>query len=70
MGELLRRADQRGAAAALHQEILNWSPEFPEATTKLAYNLYRCGDQDEAVVQAKTALKENPENAEAQRISA
>jgi len=67
MGELLRRADQWGAAAALYQEILNRSPEFPEATTKLAYNLYRSGDQDEAVVQAKAALKENPENAEAHK---
>jgi len=67
MGELLRRADQWGAAAALYQEMLNRSPEFPEATTKLAYNLYRSGDLDEAVVQAKAALKDNPENAEAHK---
>src|SRR5207245_348285 len=64
MGELLRRQERFMAAASVYREIVSRDPEFPEAHTKLAYNLYRVGDEEEAITEAKSALRQTPQNAE------
>lgn len=67
MGELLRQQEQWGAAAGVYEEVLKQEPGFPEASTKLSFVLYRAGDQEESLRQAKAALAETPENAEAHK---
>jgi tetratricopeptide (TPR) repeat protein len=65
MGELLRRQERWGQAAAVYAEVLRQDPSFPEAHTKLSYVLYHVGDREQALREAKTALARTPENAEA-----
>jgi len=65
MGELLRQQENWGKAAAIYAEVLRQDPDFPEAHTKLSYVLYRDGNGEEALREAKTALSRTPQNAEA-----
>jgi tetratricopeptide (TPR) repeat protein len=67
MGELLRQQENWGQAAAVYAEVLRQDPGFPEAHTKLSYILYRSGDGEEALHEAKAALARTPENAEAHK---
>ena len=67
MGELLRQQERWGPAAAVYGEVLRQSPDFPEAHTKLSYVLYRTGDGEEALREAKAALARTPQNAEAHK---
>lgn len=65
MGEVLRATGRYSEAVAVYAEVLKQSPDFPDAHTKLSYNLYRTDESDEAVREAKLALAANPRNPEA-----
>jgi tetratricopeptide (TPR) repeat protein len=65
MGELLRQQENWAQAAAVYTEVLRQDPNFPEAHTKLSLVLYRIGDGEGALREAKTALARTPQNAEA-----
>lgn len=67
MGELLRQQENWGQAAAIYAEVLRQNPDFPEAHTKLSFVLYRSGDGEESLRQAKAALLRTPQNAEAHK---
>jgi TolA-binding protein len=56
MGELLRRQEQWSVAASVYEKILQENPDFPEAHTKLSYLMYRLGDPEQGLREAKTAL--------------
>lgn len=67
MGELLRRQERYAQAAEVYAEVLRQDPNFPEAHTKLSYLMYRLGQPDDAVREARIALARSPENAEAHK---
>lgn len=67
MGELLRQQEKWNQAAAVYVEVLRQEPAFTEAHTKLSYVLYRSGDGEGALREAKGALLRNPQNAEAHK---
>jgi tetratricopeptide (TPR) repeat protein len=67
MGELLRRQEQWSEAAQVYSEVLRVDPGFPAAHTKLSYIFYRLGDSERALREAKTALAQNSEDAEAHK---
>lgn len=67
IGELLRRQEMWMGAVAIYREVLRKDPDFPEIHTKLAYCLYRAGEQGEAGREAKIALARTPNNAEAHK---
>lgn len=70
MGECLKHQEEWAAAAEVYTEVLKQEPGFPEARTKLSYVLFRVGDQEESLRQAKMALAETPNNAEAHKNAA
>jgi len=65
MGEVLRATQRYSEAVAVYAEVLKQDPDFPEAHTKLSYNLYRTDEAREAVREAKLAITANPRNPEA-----
>jgi tetratricopeptide (TPR) repeat protein len=67
MGELLLEQENWGQAAAVYTEVLRQDPNFPEAHTKLSFALYRSGDGEDALREAKAALQRTPQNAEAHK---
>lgn len=67
VGELLRREEEWEGAETAYQQIMQEEPDFPEVHTKLSYVLYRDGDDEAALGQAREALKITPNNAEAHR---
>ena len=67
MGEVLRATERHSEAVAVYAELLKQNRGFPEAHTKLSYNLYRTGEPDEALREAKLAIAENPGNPEAHK---
>ena len=67
MGELLREQERWMPAASVYVEVLSRAPDFPEAHTKLAFIAYSMGDSDQAITEAKAALKRTPDNAEAHK---
>jgi tetratricopeptide (TPR) repeat protein len=67
MAEVLRAQEQWGNAEIIFREVLRQEPDFPEAHTKLSYELYRINDGEEALREARIALAENPNNAEAHK---
>jgi tetratricopeptide (TPR) repeat protein len=67
MGELLRRQEQWPMSAAVFAQLVGQNPDFPEAHTKYSYSLYRMGDSEEGLRQAKAALARTPDNAEAHK---
>jgi tetratricopeptide (TPR) repeat protein len=67
MGELLREQERWGEAAAVYTEVLRQDPNFPEAHTKLSYLMYRLGDPEQTLREARIALARTPENAEAHK---
>jgi Flp pilus assembly protein TadD len=67
MGQLLRQQERYDQAAAVYAEVLSRDPKFPEIHTKLSYNLYRAGDEDGSLREAKAALAITPNNPEAHK---
>jgi tetratricopeptide (TPR) repeat protein len=67
MGELLRQQERWAESAAVYNEVLRQDPDFPEAHTKLSYLLYRLGNAEQALREARIALARTPENAEAHK---
>ena len=67
IAQALRMDERFDDAAAVYGEVLRQDPDFPEAHTKLSYVLYRLGDQEAALREAKTALTVTPGNAEAHK---
>ena len=67
MAEVLRQQENFGQAASVYAEILKQWPDFPEVHTKASYVLYRMGDSEDALNEAKVALKLNPDDAEAHK---
>jgi tetratricopeptide (TPR) repeat protein len=67
MGELLQREQDWERAEVMYDAVLNENPNFPEAHTKLSYVLYREGNSEEALHEARAALAVTPENAEAHK---
>lgn len=67
MGQLLRVQERFPEAVDVYSEVLHEDANFPEAHTKLSYILYRLGIPEESLQEAKAALAQNPENAEAHK---
>jgi len=68
MGEVvLRAAGNYRMAASVYGEILRRDPDFPQAHTKLSLALYRLGDAQGALREAKEELTKFPDNAEAHK---
>ena len=67
MGEDLRQQERWDMAISVYQEILRRDTRFPEAHTKLSYVLYRSGDGQSALREAKAALVATPNNPEARK---
>jgi Flp pilus assembly protein TadD len=67
MGELLRQEKQFDLAVNVYRSVLREDPGFPEVRTKLAFVLYRIGDQESAVQEAHSVLAQNPADAEAHK---
>lgn len=67
MGELLKVQEQWPMAASVYEQVLKQHPDFPEARTKLSYLMYRLGDPEDGLREAKAALARSPENAEAHK---
>ena len=67
MGELLRRQEKWPQAAQVYSEVLRVDPEFPSVHTKLSLILYKMADFDQAFHEAKMALAQNSEDAEAHK---
>jgi TolA-binding protein len=67
MGEVLRAQEQWSDAAAIFGEVQRQAPNFPEAHTKLSYDLYRMNDGEGALSEARLALAENANNPEAHK---
>jgi len=67
MGELLQQREDWERAEVMYEAVLNQEPDFPEVHTKLSYILYRLGDADAALREAKVALAITPDNAEAHK---
>ena len=67
MAEVLRGQEQWLNAEMILREVQRQAPEFPEAHTKLSYILYRVNDGEGELKEARIALAENPNNAEAHK---
>src|SRR5580698_1734860 len=67
LGILLRQQENFAAAVEAYQQVLRQGSNFPEAHTKLSYVQHRAGDDESALREAKIALEENPDNAEAHK---
>lgn len=67
MAEVLRQQESFGQAASVYGEMLRQWPDFPEVHTKASYVLYRMGDSEDALSEARVALKLNPDDAEAHK---
>ncbi len=65
MAELLRQQNGFEKAAAVYEEILQKEPDFPEVHNKASYVLYRLGDDEDALREAKAAMASNANDAEA-----
>ena len=64
MAELLRQRVQYEPAAAVYAQIAQAQPDFPELRDKASYILYRLKDDESALNGAKSAIAENPDDAE------
>lgn len=67
MAELLRQRQEFSTALSVYGEILTKQPDFPEVHVKASYLLYLVGDSNDAMNEAKAALKDNPDDAEAHK---
>jgi len=65
MAELLRQRVQFGPSAAVYAQIAQAQPDFPELHDKASYVLYRLGDDESALNEAKAAIAEYGDDAEA-----
>ena len=67
MGEVLRRKQLWDQAEAVYEQILQDDAQFPEVHTKLSFILYKQGDGQGALREAKVGLTQNPNDAEAHK---
>src|SRR5579859_934931 len=67
MAELMREARQYVKAAAVYQEILEERPDFAEAHDKLSFIMYKLGEPEDGLREARAALTWNPNDAEAHK---
>ena len=65
MGRILTVQENWTAAAQLYAQLARSNPDFPELHTKLSYLMYRMGESEEGLREARVALEATPENAEA-----
>jgi tetratricopeptide (TPR) repeat protein len=65
MGTLLGEQGRWSEASKVYDEVLAEAPDYPQAHTKLSYALYRAGDVDAALREARIALAQAPESVEA-----
>ncbi|HEV2398364.1 MAG TPA: tetratricopeptide repeat protein [Candidatus Sulfotelmatobacter sp.] len=65
MAELLRQRVQFGPSEAVYAQILRTQPDFPELRDKESYVLYRLGDDEAALNEAKAAIAEYQDDADA-----
>lgn len=70
MGEIERQQENWEAAALSYRTVLARAADFPDSHTKLSYILYRKGDDDEALREARAALAINPNSPEAHKNAA
>src|ERR1700739_979404 len=67
MGELLKVQEQWTMAGSVYEQMLKQDPDFPEVHTKLSYLMYRLGESEDGLREAKAALEGTPDNAEAHK---
>ena len=67
MGEVLRQEELWNQAQAAYEQILQENPDFPEVHAKLSFILHREDDKEGALREAKAALAQNPNDAEAHK---
>jgi tetratricopeptide (TPR) repeat protein len=67
MGGVLYQQEEWAAAAEVYAEILRQEPGFVPAHTKLSYVLFRLGDPEGGLREAKLVLAQVPNSAEAHR---
>lgn len=67
MAEVLVRQEKWVEAEAIMEQVQRQAPSFPEAHTKQSYLMYRVDDGEDAFSEARLALSENPNNAEAHK---
>jgi tetratricopeptide (TPR) repeat protein len=67
MAEVLRGQEQWLKAEMILREVLRQAPDFPEAHDKLSYELYRVNDGEGGLSEARIALGEYPNDAEAHK---
>ncbi len=67
MGAILTEQRQYEMASKVYAEILERDSNFPQAHTKLSFVLYKCENGEDSLREAKAALAESPENAEAHK---
>jgi len=67
MAALLEEQEKPSVAAGVYEEILEKEPDFPEVHGKLSLALYQVGDGEKALHEAKLAMQQNPDDAEAHR---
>jgi tetratricopeptide (TPR) repeat protein len=67
MGELLRQEKEFDLAVNVYRSVLHEDPGFPEVRTKLAFVLYRTGEQESAMREVHAVLAQNPADAEAHK---
>jgi tetratricopeptide (TPR) repeat protein len=67
MAEVLRAQEQWSNVETILREVQRQAPNFPEAHTKLSYELYRINDGEGALGEARIALAVNPNDAEAHK---
>ena len=70
MAELLRRREEWVVGATVLEEVARYEPDFPELRTKLSFLLYRAGQDEDSLREAKAALQDNPNSAEAHKNAA
>lgn len=67
MVEVLVRQEKWTEAEAIMMQIQSQDPDFPESHTKQSYLFYRVDDAEGGLREARSALAENPNDAEAHK---
>ncbi len=70
MAALLCQQGDFERAHAVYAQIIETEPDFPEVHDKAGYVLYRLGEENHAISEAKVALALNPNDAEAHKNEA
>jgi tetratricopeptide (TPR) repeat protein len=67
MGDVQDKTGDYWNASKIYSRVLQMSPEFPGAHTRLSFNLYRFGDSNGAMREARTALLQFSDDPEAHK---